>query len=94
MKQSELIEQLQPKLEEAVKAAIAENITGVAAELNSSEDGNLTVSVSLKLNLNGNRVAGAGSLSYSRKFKDDFEFITDDPNQLKLPSGDDGGGRV
>jgi hypothetical protein len=82
--QSTLIEALEPKLNEAINLAVAANITGIAAELHSAEDGNLSVSVGIKLNLSGNRVSGSGSVSYSRKFKDEFQFITDDPEQTKL----------
>ena len=84
MNQSALIEALEPKLKEAIDLAVAANITGIAAELHSAEDGNLSVSVGIKLNLSGNRVSGSGSVSYSRKFKDEFQFITDDPEQTKL----------
>ena len=84
MNQSTLIEALEPKLNEAINLAVAANITGIAAELHSAEDGNLSVSVGIKLNLSGNRVSGSGSVSYSRKFKDEFQFITDDPEQTKL----------
>jgi len=82
--QSALIDALEPKLKEAIDLAVAANITGIAAELHSAEDGNLSVSVGIKLNLSGNRVSGSGSVSYSRKFKDEFQFITDDPEQTKL----------
>lgn len=84
MNQSALITALEPKLKEAINLAVAANITGIAAELHSAEDGNLSVSVGIKLNLSGNRVSGSGSVSYSRKFKDEFQFITDDPEQTKL----------
>jgi len=82
--QSALIDALEPKLKEAIDLAVAANITGIAAELHSAEDGNLSVSVGIKLNLSGNRVSGSGSVSYSRKFKDEFQFITDDPEQTKM----------
>lgn len=84
MNQSALIDALEPKLKEAIDLAVAANITGIAAELHSAEDGNLSVSVGIKLNLSGNRVSGSGSVSYSRKFKDEFQFITDDPEQTKM----------
>jgi hypothetical protein len=84
LNQPALIEALEPKLKEAINLAVAANITGIAAELHSAEDGNLSVSVGIKLNLNGNRVSGTGSVTYSRKFKDDFDFITDDPEQIKM----------
>lgn len=84
MNQPRLVAALEPKLKEAIDLAVASNIAGIAAELHAADDGNLSVSVSIKLNLSGNRVSGAGSVSYSRKFKDEFEFITDDPEQRKL----------
>lgn len=85
MKPGEITDSLQSEIKTAIGDLVASNVSGIAKELTDSEDGNLTVGFSLKLTLSGKRVAGVGSLSYSRKFKDEVEFITPDPDQIPLP---------
>ena len=94
MKAGEIVDSLQAELDRALATLVAGNVTGIATELINADDGTLSVGFSLKLNLSGKRVAGTGALSYSRKFKDEVEFITPDPDQPKLPGmeDDDGGG--
>ena len=79
-------------LAQAIKGAldglVDGNIDGIANEVAQSDDGNLTVSFSVKLTLTGLRVAGVGKIGYSRKFTDESEFLTPDPNQPPLPFGD------
>lgn len=88
----DLKESLQEEMDTAIKTLIDSNITGIANELQQSEDGTLSVGFSLKLSLSGKRVAGTGALSYSRKFKDEIEFITPDPDQLKFEDLEKEGG--
>lgn len=83
--QSQIADALEADMKKTVGEKISENVTGITRELVDAEDGNLTVSISVKLLLSGNRVAGAVSLGYARKFKDDGEFITPDPDQPPLP---------
>jgi hypothetical protein len=82
-------------LAQAIKGAldglVDGNIDGIASEVAQSEDGNLTVSFSVKLTLTGLRVAGVGKIGYSRKFTDESEFLTPDPQQATLPLGEEGG---
>ncbi len=85
MKAGEIVDSLQDELDRALATLVAGNVTGIATELINADDGTLTVGFSLKLNLSGKRVAGTGALSYSRKFKDEVEFITPDPDQPALP---------
>lgn len=85
MKAGEIVQSLQKELEQALGTLVSANVTGIATELIHADDGNLTVGFSIKLNLSGKRVAGTGCLSYSRKFKDEVEFITPDPDQVPLP---------
>lgn len=85
MKPGEITDPLQQELDRALQSLVAGNVTGIATELIHADDGTLTVGFSLKLNLSGKRVAGTGALSYSRKFKDEVEFITPDPDQPRLP---------
>ena len=82
---SQISEATQTALTKAVNEAIAENITSIAVELIGADDGNLSLSIPIKLALIGGRVSGKGSISFSRKFKGEFEFITEDPNQERLP---------
>ena len=84
MNVSTLADNLQPKLEASVRELIANNIAAFTAELQSAEDGKLTVGVSMKLSLSNNRVSCVADMTYSRKFKDQSEFITQDPNQLEI----------
>jgi hypothetical protein len=83
--QSQIAEALEQSLNRAVADLIAGNVTGIVRELTEAEDGGLTVSFSVKLSLEKGRVAGVGAISYSRKFKDETEFITADPHQTELP---------
>ena len=94
MKAGEIVDSLQTVLDRALATLVAGNVTGIATELINADDGTLTVGFSLKLNLSGKRVAGTGALSYSRKFKDEVDFITPDPDQPPLPGmeGDESGG--
>ncbi len=85
MKAGEIVDSLQAELDRALATLVAGNVTGIATELINADDGTLSVGFSLKLNLAGKRVAGVGALSYSRKFKDEVEFITPDPDQPGLP---------
>ncbi len=97
MKAGEIVDSLQAELDRALATLVAGNVTGIATELINADDGTLSVGFSLKLNLSGKRVAGTGALSYSRKFKDEVQFITPDPDQPKLPGMDDdegGGGGI
>lgn len=89
MKPGEITDPLQQELDRALQSLVAGNVTGIATELIHADDGALTVGFSLKLNLSGKRVAGTGALSYSRKFKDEVEFITPDPDQPRLPGIED-----
>lgn len=90
MKAGEIVDSLQQELKRALGTLVAGNVTGIATELIHADDGTLTVGFSLKLNLSGKRVAGTGALSYSRKFKDEIEFITPDPDQPDLPGVHEG----
>jgi hypothetical protein len=94
VKAGEIVDSLQAELDRALATLVAGNVTGIATELINADDGTLSVGFSLKLNLSGKRVAGTGALSYSRKFKDEVQFITSDPDQPKLPGmeDDEGGG--
>jgi len=83
--QSQIAEALEQSLNRAVAVLVAGNVTGIVRELTEAEDGKMTVSFSVKLSLEKGRVAGAGAISYSRKFKDETEFITEDPHQTELP---------
>ena len=76
---------LAEEIKTAITGLVDANIDGIANEVANAEDGKLSVAFSVKLTLEGLRVAGVGSLSYSRKFKDEAEFITPDPNQPTLP---------
>ena len=69
---------------------IRNQTAGIANEVANAEDGALSVSFSVKLTLTGLRVAGVGKIGYSRKFSDESEFITPDPNQPTL-TGVEGG---
>lgn len=89
MKPGEITDPLQQELDRALQSLVAGNVTGIATELIHADDGTLTVGFSLKLNLTGNRVAGTGAISYSRKFKDEIDFITPDPDQPQLPGIED-----
>jgi hypothetical protein len=86
---SQTISIIRDPLAQAIKGAldglVDGNIDGIANEVAQSDDGNLTVSFSVKLTLNGLRVAGVGKIGYSRKFTDESEFLTPDPNQPPLP---------
>jgi hypothetical protein len=92
---SQTISIIRDPLAQAIKGAldglVDGNIDGIANEVAQSDDGNLTVSFSVKLTLNGLRVAGVGKIGYSRKFTDESEFLTPDPNQPSLPLGEEGG---
>jgi hypothetical protein len=92
---SQTISIIRDPLAQAVKDAldglVDGNIDGIANEVAQSDDGNLTVSFSVKLTLNGLRVAGVGKIGYSRKFTDESEFLTPDPQQATLPLGEEGG---
>lgn len=90
----DLKESLQEEMDTALQTLVFGNITGIAKELQQSEDGTLSVGFSVKLSLSGKRVAGVGSLSYSRKFKDEIEFITADPDQLKFEDIEKEGGEA
>ena len=79
-----LKDQLADKLIAAFASAVHENIVGITDELTAADDGKLSLSIPVKLSLNSGRVAGTGSVTYSRKFTGDFEFITEDPNQQPL----------
>jgi len=85
--QSTIRDPLMRHMVAAISSLVTENVDGIAAELVAAEDGNLSVSFSVKLSLSGNRVSGVSSVSYSRKFKDESEFITEDPSQIPLPMG-------
>ena len=87
-----IADQLEAKLKRAFEEISAANIAKITEELLESENGKMTVGFSIKLSLNNGRVAGVGGLSYSRKFTDEIEFITDDPKQGNLPI-DNGGAR-
>lgn len=76
---------LAEEIKTAITGLVDANIDGIANEVANAEDGKLSVAFSVKLTLEGLRVAGVGSLSYSRKFKDEAEFITPDPSQPTLP---------
>ena len=86
---TQTISTIRDPLAEGIKTAITglvdANIDGIANEVANAEDGKLSVAFSVKLTLEGLRVAGVGSLSHSRKFKDEAEFITPDPEQMGLP---------
>jgi hypothetical protein len=97
VKAGEIVDSLQTVLDRALATLVAGNVTGIATELINADDGTLSVGFSLKLNLSGKRVAGTGALSYSRKFKDEVEFITPDPDQPPLPGMEvtqSGGGAI
>ena len=81
---------LADEIKKALSGLIDDNIDGIANEVANAEDGALSVSFSVKLTLTGLRVAGVGKIGYSRKFSDESEFITPDPNQPTLP-GVEGG---
>jgi hypothetical protein len=89
---SQTISIIRDPLAQAIKGAldglVDGNIDGIANEVAQSDDGNLTVSFSVKLTLSCMRVAGTGRISYSRKFTDESEFMTPDPNQPPLPFRD------
>lgn len=87
---SQIADALEEQMRIAIPELVAGNVTGIVKELTDAEDGTLAVSVGMKLSLSGNRVACALSLSYSRKFKDETEFITPDPDQPDLPIEDEG----
>lgn len=95
MSTSKTISIIRDPLAQAIKGAldglVDGNIDGIANEVAQSDDGNLTVSFSVKLTLTGLRVAGVGKIGYSRKFTDESEFLTPDPNQPSLPLGEGGG---
>lgn len=76
---------LADEIKKALSGLIDDNIDGIANEVANAEDGALSVSFSVKLTLTGLRVAGVGKIGYSRKFSDESEFITPDPNQPTLP---------
>lgn len=76
---------LADEIKKALSGLIDDNIDGIANEVANAEDGSLSVSFSVKLTLSGLRVAGVGKIGYSRKFSDESEFITPDPNQPTLP---------
>jgi len=76
---------LASEIKTALSALVDGNIDGIANEVANAEDGSLSVSFSVKLTLTGLRVAGVGKIGYSRKFTDESEFITQDPNQPTLP---------
>jgi hypothetical protein len=82
---------LAKEIKTAIIGLVEANIDGIANEVANAEDGKLSVAFSVKLTLEGLRVAGVGSLSYSRKFRDEAEFITPDPEQPKLPGVEEGG---
>lgn len=85
---SQIADGLEIELNRSMAELIAGNVTGIVKELTDAEDGTLTVGFAVKLNLTGNRVAGTGVISYSRKFKDETDFITPDPDQPGLPGLD------
>lgn len=76
---------LADQIKTTLSGLVDSNIDGIANEVAQSEDGNLSVSFSVKLTLSGLRVAGVGKIGYSRKFTDEAEFITPDPQQQDLP---------
>ena len=80
-------DELETKLKRAFGEISAANITSITEELTNAEDGKITVGFSVKLTLLNGRVFGNGALSYSRRFKDEIEFATDDPKQTKLNIG-------
>ena len=83
--QSQIAEALEQCMNQAVADLIAGNVTGIVRELTEADDGKMTVSFSVKLSHEKGRVSGVGAISYSRKFKDETEFITAEPDQIELP---------
>jgi hypothetical protein len=79
-----LKEQLSANLIASFSSCVQENIDGITDEITASADGKLSLSVPIKLQLTSGRIAGCGQVSYSRKFSDEFEFITEDPHQQPL----------
>jgi len=82
---------LASEIKTALSGLVDGNIDGIANEVANAEDGSLSVSFSVKLTLTGLRVAGVGKIGYSRKFTDESEFLTPDPNQPTLPGVEEGG---
>ena len=72
-----------------IGSLIDSNIDSIANEVANAEDGTLSVSFSVKLSLSGVRVSGVGKIGFARKFTDEAEFITPDPEQGTLPLGGD-----
>ena len=82
---SPIRDNLAKKLAEALQQLVEANVDGITEELTTAEDARLSVSFGIKLSLSGNVVAGAGTVSYRRVFKDEIEFATEDPDQPRLP---------
>ena len=82
---------LASEIKTALSGLVDGNIDGIANEVANAEDGSLSVSLSVKLTLTGLRVAGVGKIGYSRKFTDESDFITPEPEQLGLPGVEEGG---
>ncbi len=77
------------EIKTTIGSLIDSNIDKVAHEVANAEDGTLSVSFGVKLTLSGLRVSGVGKIGFARKFTDEAEFITPDPEQGTLPLGDD-----
>jgi hypothetical protein len=73
------------EIKTTIGSLIDSNIDKVAHEVANAEDGTLSVSFGVKLTLSGLRVSGVGKIGFARKFTDEAEFITPDPNQPPLP---------
>lgn len=82
-----ITDSLREKLIEALTGMVNENTPGIVEEITAADDGKLTVGMSVKLTLHNGRVHGDGSLGYSRKFKAECEFVTEDPAQMELAEG-------
>ncbi len=76
------------EIKTTIGSLIDANIDGIANEVANAEDGTLSVSFSVKLSLSGVRVSGVGKIGFARKFTDEAEFITPDPEQGTLPLGE------
>lgn len=80
---------LAKEIKTTIGSLIDANIDSIANEVANAEDGTLSVSFSVKLTLSGVRVSGVGKIGFARKFTDEAEFITPDPEQGTLPLGGD-----
>lgn len=89
MSTTQTVSIIRDPLADAIKTAldglVDGNIDGIANEVANAEDGTLSVSFGVKLTLSGLRVSGVGKIGYSRRFTDEAEFITPEPNQGNLP---------